>query len=306
MSEGRVLNRIIRVCSKGWQYEPDQRHAEIIIKTLGLESSKPVKTPGEEENKKEMEENAQELDRNMSSEYRGMTARANYLAQDRIDIQYAVKELSRAMAAPTVGDWKKLKRLGRYLVGKPRVVTSYPWQEEGKELTGYSDSDWAGCKKTAKSTSGGVIQRGSHYIRSWSSTQKCVTLSSGEAELIAMVKTSAEVIGVIQLAADWGRRMEGEILADSAAALGVVNRKGCGKLRHVKVGQLWIQEKESTGELGYKKVKGELNPADAGTKYLSEAKMRYFMETVLQEPVAGRAEVSLKVAGEGNEERENA
>ena len=54
VQEGRVLNRIIRVCSLGWQYEPDQRHAEIIIKTLGLGSSKPVKTPGEEENKKEI------------------------------------------------------------------------------------------------------------------------------------------------------------------------------------------------------------------------------------------------------------
>ena len=86
-------------------------------------------------------------------------------------------------------------------------------------------------------------------------------------------------------------------MADSAAALGVVKRKGCGKLRHVRVGQLWIQEKESTGELGYKKVKGEANPADAGTKYLSESKMCQFMETVLQEPVGGRAETSLKVAG---------
>ena len=102
-------------------------------------------------------------------------------------------------------------------------------------MTVYSDSDWAGCKKTAKSTSGGVIQRGSLYIRSWSSTQKCVTLSSGEAELVAMVRTSTEVIGMIQLAADWGLQMGGEILADSAAALGVVKRKGCGKLRHVKV-----------------------------------------------------------------------
>ena len=301
VSEGRVLNRIIRVGSRGWQYEPDQRHAEILIKTMGLENAKPVKTPGEEENKKEEEQNAQELDKGKSREYRGMTARANYLAQDRIDIQYAVKELSRAMAAPTVGDWKKLKRLGRYLVGRPRVVTSYPWQEEVVRFTGYSDSDWAGCKKTAKSTSGGVIQKGSHYIRSWSSTQKCVTLSSGEAELVAMVRTSTEVMGMIQLAADWGLQMGGAILADSAAALGVVKRKGCGKLRHVKVGQLWIQEKESTGELGYKKVKGDLNPADAGTKYLSESKMGHFMETVLQEPVGGRAETSLRVAGEEKE-----
>ena len=84
------------------------------------------------------------------------------------------------------------------------MVTSYPWQEPVCTITGYSDSDWAGCHKSGKATSGGVMVRGSHYIRSWSSTQKCVTLSSGEAELIALVKTSSEVIGIIQMAADWG------------------------------------------------------------------------------------------------------
>ena len=44
-------------------------------------------------------------------------------------------------------------------------------------------------------------------------------------------------------------------------------------------------------------MRGEFNPADAGTKYLSEVKMTRFMDTVLQEPVTGRAETSLKVAG---------
>ena len=137
--------------------------------------------------------------------------------------------------------------------------------------------------------------RGSHYIRSWSTTQKCITLSSGEAELVALVKVSTELLGIIQLAADWGDEIEAEVLVDSAAALGVVKRKGCGKLRHVRVGQLWVQEKEESGELAYKKVRGDENPADAGTKYLSEEKMRRFMSAAMQEPVDGRASSSLKI-----------
>ena len=51
-----------------------------------------------------------------------MVARANYLAQDRSDIGFAVKELSRSMAKPTECDMAKLKRLGRYLKGCPRAV----------------------------------------------------------------------------------------------------------------------------------------------------------------------------------------
>ena len=57
-----------------------------------------------------------------ASAYRGFVARAIYLAQDRSDIQYAVKELSRTMSALIVGCWEKLKRLGRYLVGRTRSV----------------------------------------------------------------------------------------------------------------------------------------------------------------------------------------
>ena len=59
-----------------------------------------------------------------------MAARANYLAADRMDIQYAVKELCRAMAKPTVGDRRKMKRLARYLVGRPRVVTKHDFQDK--------------------------------------------------------------------------------------------------------------------------------------------------------------------------------
>ena len=43
---------------------------------------------------------------------------------------------------------------------------------------------------------------GSHCLKTWSSTQKSVALSSGEAELIAAVKSSTEVIGILQLAKD--------------------------------------------------------------------------------------------------------
>ena len=110
-----------------------------------------------------MEEEAEELGGLQAKEFRALAARANYLAADRADIQFAVKELCRGMAKPTRGDWRKIKRLGRYLIGKPRVVVKYVYQEENKNITGYTDSNWAGCKKTAKSTSGDAITRGSIF-----------------------------------------------------------------------------------------------------------------------------------------------
>ena len=59
--------------------------------------------------------------------YKALVARANYLAQDRSDIVFAVKELSRSMSAPTIGDMKALKRLSRYLLGRERESSGNIW-----------------------------------------------------------------------------------------------------------------------------------------------------------------------------------
>ena len=125
--EGRVLNRIIRCTNDGWEYEADQRHAEYIIKALNMQDAKPVVTPGEESKPWKEAEEEQELSAEQSAEYRSLAARTNYLAADRLDIQFAVKEICRAMSKPTLGDRRKLKRLARFLIGHPRVVSLFAW-----------------------------------------------------------------------------------------------------------------------------------------------------------------------------------
>ena len=183
------MNRISRATDEGFEYEADQRHGEIIAKTLKLESSRAVSTPGEDGKPWLEEEEGKPLENTLATEYRALAARANYLAADRPDIQYATKEICRGMASPTVGDRRKLKRLARYLRSKPRVVTKYGFASRSEKLFGFTDSDWAGCRRTARSTSGGVISYGGHFVKSWGSTQKSITLSSGGAELVAAVKT---------------------------------------------------------------------------------------------------------------------
>ena len=137
--------------------------------------------------------------------------------------------------------------------------------------------------------------RGQHFLKSWSSTQKRVTLSSAEAELGAAVKTTTESIGIAQLAAGLGRDMEVEIYVDSSAALGVVARKGCGKLRHIRVGQLWIQQLAEDEEITYKKIQGDHNPADLFTKHLTRARLDYLLDLISIRDEAGRAQESLQV-----------
>ena len=170
----------------GWEYEADQRHAEMIIEMLKLREAKATATPGEDENRDDMEGNDVPLEGEKATFFRSLAASLSYLSADRPDLMYIVKD--REMATPTVRGMEMLKRMGRCLVGRPRAVLMYPWQGREAEVRGYTDSDWAGCRRAGKSTSGGALMKGTHFLTGWARTQNCVTLSSAEAELVAMTK----------------------------------------------------------------------------------------------------------------------
>ena len=85
------------------------------------QKAKAVTSPGERRAFEDRDEHL-ELDRSESKRYRAIIARANYMSTERSDVQYSVKELSRFMAIPRTCDWTNVKRLARYLLGKPRTV----------------------------------------------------------------------------------------------------------------------------------------------------------------------------------------
>ena len=69
--------------------------------------------------------------------------------------------------AKTRGHVGGLRRLIRYLIEAWRVVTEYKFQGDVREMEVFSDSNWAGCRRTARSTSGGVMVRGAQYLKGW-------------------------------------------------------------------------------------------------------------------------------------------
>ena len=230
-----------------------------------------------------------------ASHYRALAARANYLALDRPDVQYSVKEVARRMAAPTARDWALLKRLARYLIGAPRLVINFDWQPVPCMLDVCVDSDWAGCKSTCRSTSGGVVLHGTHAVKSWSTTQAVVALSSGEAELYSLTKGAAQALGMISLARDLGQHVGAEVHCDASAAIGIVSREGLGKLRHLRVQYLWIQDRVKSGDVHVAKIAGRDNPADLLTKYLPAADMQRHLECLECEVLRDRADVAPKL-----------
>ena len=123
----------------------------------------------------------------------------------------------------------------------------------------------------------------------WSKTKPTLALSSGEAELMALVKATTEAIGIAQLGEGWGIPLCAEVLVDSSAALAVTARKGNGRLRHVRIGHLWVQERAQAEDVRYSKVPGADNPADVLTKHLVRAQRERLLPLLSQWAVSGHA-----------------
>ena len=298
--EVRVLNRVLRWEPSGLVYEPDQRHAEVIIRELGLENAGSVLTPGTRAEHDvasapngvlgiPLEEESEPMNPQDATRFRGLAARCNYLAQDRVDLQYACKEVSRRMAKPRCQDWQLLKRIGRYLVGAPRFEQIFKWDGRPAHVDVYTDSDWAGCKTTCRSTSGGAMLWGKHCLKTWSSTQATVALSSAEAELYALTKGASQGLGMMTLLSDFGLTVSVTVHTDASAAIGIVRRAGIGKLRHLNVRYLWVQDQVKSERLWLEKVAGADNPADIATKHLSADIMRKHLESLGVRVGGGRA-----------------
>ena len=99
-----ILNRIVEWGADGIRYEGGPRHAEAIIKAMGVDGKNPAAAPGCKA-KNDDDDEAMELGKEEATEFRSLAARANFMAMDRPDIQYSVKEICRRMSKPCKGDW---------------------------------------------------------------------------------------------------------------------------------------------------------------------------------------------------------
>ena len=112
---------------------------------------------------------------------------------------------------------------------------------------------------------------GGHLIKSWSSTQALVSLSSGEAEFYGVVKAAGVGLGYQALLQDLAAQLPLRVWTDSTATMGICGRQGLGKLRHLDTQCLWVQQRVRDRSFELRKVRGDDNPADLFTKHLTSA-----------------------------------
>ena len=233
--------------------------------------------------------------------YRSNTMRLAYLALDRAELQFASKELARGMQQPTRWDMMQLQRAVRFLVGTPRIVQKFEAQEMPKRVTGCSDTDHAGCLKTRKSTSCSMMFLGKHLVKSSASTQAVIALSSGESEFSGAVKTASTGLGMTHLLKDMGVELNEplDLKLDASAGIGIAQRRGAGRIRHIATPTLWLQKAVYDGKVKVGKLPGKENPADLGTKYLGRSDIEKIWKQCGFYIATGSSKIALKAALQG-------
>nr|GEV54502.1 retrovirus-related Pol polyprotein from transposon TNT 1-94 [Tanacetum cinerariifolium] len=126
-----------------------------------MKSCDPVGTPIEIKDKLDLDQNRTPVD---ATKYRSMIGALMYLTSSRPDIVRAICLCARYQAKPTEKHLNKVKRIFRYLRGNVNTGLWYS-KDYGFELTEFSDADYAGCKDTFKSNSGGAQFLGEKLMR---------------------------------------------------------------------------------------------------------------------------------------------
>ena len=136
----------------------------------------------------------------------------------RPDIAHAVGVVSRFLSNPGKEHWQAVKWILRYLNGTSRVCLCFGSGQP--VLDGYTDADMAGDLDSRKSTSGYMMTFAGGAVSWQSRLQKCVALSTTEAEYIAVVEASKELLWMKKFLQELGINQEKFVLfCDSQSAI---------------------------------------------------------------------------------------
>ena len=219
-----------------------------LLTLCGMENSKPSPTIGTSIGPKAQPE---PLDRNERKKYCAIIGKLLRLALIRPDIAYATKELTRDLTAPTTESITKVKCLLRYIAGTKdhcqRLCPNVTLESSNctLDLDCYVDSDWAGCRRTRKSTSGTVVQILNSTVSFGSRTQGTIALSPDEAELYAIGQGTSEALYIRNLIteAKLARSVNINIHTDSTVGKSMATRIGASKkTMHVELRFRYVQE----------------------------------------------------------------
>ena len=219
----------------GWVELSQRAFIQEILKKYRMEKANIRSTPAASN---EQRSTAKLQDWQTQSSYRAVIGSLQYLTQTtRPDLAYAVGAASRKTADPQASDWLAIRHILAYLAG----TTDYGLRFEkprrsSADIVGFSDSDWAGCKMSRKSTSGFVFMFCCAAISWMCKKQSVVARSSAEAEIIALDLAAREALWLRKLkkALDIGRGTSITIHEDNEAAIAIsAKHRRTARTKHI-------------------------------------------------------------------------
>ena len=139
---------------------------------------------------------------------------------------------------------------------------------ESVNFTVHNDADW----NNTRSTSGGVIHLNGTLLQAWSRTQNQTALSSCESEFYAIVTGVTETIFIRSILNELepmkNRQVQVKVYTDSTSAMQLAQRQGVGRVKHLNIRKLFVQDLVKEGVVTIHRVSTDENVADIFTKYL--------------------------------------
>ncbi|GKA42154.1 putative ribonuclease H-like domain-containing protein [Tanacetum coccineum] len=249
-----------------------------ILKKFDLVNVKTAITPMETKVALTKDEEAVDVDVHL---YRSMIGSLMYLTASRPDIMYAVCVCSRFQVTPKTSHLNAVKRIFKYLKGKPHLGLWYP-RESPFDLEAFSDSDYGGSNLDRKSTTGGCQFLGQRLISWQCKKQTIVATSTTEAEYVAAANCCGQVLWVQNQLLDYGFNfMNTKIHIDNESTICIVkNPVYHSKTKHIEIRHHFIRDCYEKKLISVEKIHTDLNVADLLTKPFDGPRFNYLVVIV--------------------------
>ncbi|GJV86634.1 putative ribonuclease H-like domain-containing protein [Tanacetum coccineum] len=199
--------------------------------------------------------------------YRSMIGSLMYLTASRPDIMFAVCACARFQVSPKTSHLLAVKRIFRYLKGKPSLGLWYS-KDSPLELVAYTDSEYVGATLDRKSTTGGCQFLGNRLISCQCKKQTVVATSITEAEYVAAASCCGQVLWIQNQLLDYGYNfMNTVIYIDNTSTICIIeNPVQHSKTKHIEIRHHFIRDCNTKKLIQMAKIDTQLNVADLLTK----------------------------------------
>ncbi|CAK9811714.1 Retrovirus-related Pol polyprotein from transposon TNT 1-94 [Anthophora quadrimaculata] len=197
----------------------------------------------------------------------------------RPDIEYAVNYASQFLNSFSQEHWQAVKRIIRYLIGTRDLGIIFG-NSGSTEICRFTDADYAGCLETRRSRSGFVFLLNGGPICWSSQRQPIVSLSTAEAEYIALTHGTKEAIWLRQMLKELGISCDSiPIFVDNQSAIKIANNSEYHKRsKHIDVRFHFIRDVLNRKEIEINYVQSKQQLADIFTKPLAKQKFCFLRE----------------------------